>query len=74
MIFADDIRKTILKLADERGSTKSFAPWEVARAVDKKNWRMIIDQVTLVAGVLIREGKIIAITKSKRSQRFRKTA
>jgi Protein of unknown function (DUF3253) len=73
MVFADDIRRTILKLAEERGSDKSFAPWEVARAVDQKNWRMIIDQVTLVAGVLIREGKIIAITRSKRSQRFRKT-
>ena len=73
MVFADDIRKTILKLAEERGSDKSFAPWEVARAVDQKNWRMLIDQVTLVAGVLIREGKIIAITRSKRSQRFRKT-
>ena len=73
MVFADDIRRTILKLAEERCSDNCFAPGEVARAVDQKNWRLIIDQVTLVAGVLIREGKIIAITRSKRSQRFRQT-
>ena len=73
MVFADDIRQKILKLAEERGSDRSFAPWEVARAVDQKNWRMIVDQVVLVASILIREGKIKAINKTKRTLRFRKT-
>jgi len=73
MVFADDIRQKILKLAEERGSDRSFAPWEVAREVDQKNWRMIVDQVVLVASVLIREGKIKAINKTKRTLRFRKT-
>jgi hypothetical protein len=65
MVFADDIRKTILKLADERGPEKTFGPSDVARAVDRHNWRMLLDQVRLVASTLIHEGKIIA-TKSGR--------
>jgi len=65
MVFAEDIRKTILRLADERGPKKTFGPSDVARAVDEHNWKMLLDQVRLVAVTLIREGKIIA-TKSGR--------
>ena len=58
MIFADDIRKTILKLADERGPGKSFRPSEVAMRMDKHNLQGLIDQVRFVANVLVMEGKI----------------
>lgn len=58
MVVAEDIRRTILKLADERGPMKTFAPAEVARRMDHENWQIIIDQVRLVALVLVREGKI----------------
>jgi hypothetical protein len=80
MVFADDIRKEILRLADERGREKTFRPSDVARAVDEKNWRILLEQVRLVADSLIQEGKIIAteagkvvdINQSKGPLRFRK--
>lgn len=64
MVFAEEIRKTILKLAEERGTERTFAPADVARAMDEKNWDQLIDQVKFVAGVLIEEGKIVA-TRSR---------
>jgi hypothetical protein len=60
MVFAEDIRRTILKLAEERGPEQTFAMSDVARAMDQKNWRELLDQVKFVANILIREGKIIA--------------
>ncbi|SKC73381.1 DUF3253 domain-containing protein [Ohtaekwangia koreensis] len=72
MVFADDIRKTILKLADERGAEKTFCPSDVAQAIDQKNWQMLVDQVELVASTLIQEGKIIATQDYKEPLRFRK--
>jgi hypothetical protein len=65
MVFADDIRRVILKLADERGTNHTFAADEVARAVDEKNWQVLSEQVKLVAGILVQEGKIIATQAGK---------
>lgn len=65
MVFADDIRRTILTLADERGTEKTFCPSEVARRIDDEHWPMLMDQVRFVASVLIREGKIIATQGGK---------
>ncbi|HEY9009251.1 DUF3253 domain-containing protein [Ohtaekwangia sp.] len=65
MVFADDIRKVILKLAEERGTEKTFDPSDVARAIDQQNWSLLIDQVELVANTLIREGKIIALQSGR---------
>ena len=76
MVFAEDIRKTILKLAEERGPENSFAPIEVTSLVDVKRAADLIEQIHFVASVLIREGKItIASTdigESSRTPRFRK--
>lgn len=58
MVFADEIRKTILSLADQRGPGGFFYAAEVARQVDPDNWRNLLDQVSLVATILIKEGKI----------------
>lgn len=60
MIFAEDIRRTILKLANERGPEKSFGPSEVAQLVDQEVSQDLMDQVWFVASVLIKEGKIAA--------------
>lgn len=65
MVLAEDIRKIILKLAEERGPDRPFAVSEVAQEVDQNNWRMLIDQVKFVADVLIREGKITASPSGK---------
>lgn len=60
MVFADEIRKTILQLAEQRKS-ETFSAAEVARLVDPENWQNLMDQVRFVATVLIQEGKITAI-------------
>jgi hypothetical protein len=65
MVFAEDIRKTILKLADEKGPEQTFAADDVAQSVDHENWEMLIEQVRFVASVLIKEGKIIATSSGK---------
>jgi len=69
MVFAEEIRKAILRLAEERGPERTFVPADVARAMDEKNWHQLMDQVKFVAGVLIKEGKIIA-KKSLENSRF----
>ena len=73
MVFADEIRKTILRLADEAGMEKSFEPADVARAIDQKNWPLLIDQVKFVADVLIREGKITAAKTTSSSGEMNET-
>lgn len=57
MVIAEDIKQIILSMADQRGSEVFYAT-EVARQVDPINWKNLMGQVTLVAGVLIKEGKI----------------
>lgn len=58
MVLAEDIRKTILKIAEERGAGSAFSPREVASRVDQHNAHHLMDQVNLVASILIKEGKI----------------
>jgi hypothetical protein len=60
MIFAEDIRNAILKLAAQRGPEKLFYPREVAKMIDPENWIAQVEQVNLVAESLIREGQITA--------------
>lgn len=60
MVFAEEIRKAILRVAEERGPDRTFDPTDVARAIDAKNWPQLVDQVKFVAGILINEGKIIS--------------
>jgi hypothetical protein len=82
MVYAEDIRRAILELAEQRGPEGTFRPSDVARAIDEKNWKVLIDQVRLVADSLIHEGKIIAtesgkvvdINQSKGPLRLRKSA
>lgn len=63
MIFADDIRKAILKLANQRGPGELFYPAEVARIMDPENWAKQVEQVKLVAESLTHEGQIISADK-----------
>ena len=70
MVFAEDIRKTILKLAKERGSYKTLSYSEVARAIDHENWRNLMEAVRLVADILIREGKIVVSHPEKKINIF----
>jgi hypothetical protein len=70
MIFAEDIRTTILKLADERGVGNAFSPTDVARRVDKKNAPELLEVVYFVASVLIKEGKIASVRAQEKSTDF----
>jgi hypothetical protein len=59
MIYTDDIRKIILKLASELPPGNTFDSSDVARKLDQVNWAELTQQVSIVADVLSREGKII---------------
>jgi hypothetical protein len=79
MIFAEDIRKTILLLADEKGPGRSFGPSEIAKRVRQEASPALLEQVWVVASVLVKEGKITAMATSEqtepmRSLRFQKAS
>lgn len=64
MVYAEDIRKIILKLAEERGPEQTFDPAEVIQRVSLENSHDIMEQVRFVASVLVKEGKITTIVPS----------
>jgi len=64
MVFANDIRLAILRVAENRGK-HSFSTCDVARELDANNWRRLEDQVRFVADVLVREGKLTIIQSDK---------
>jgi hypothetical protein len=73
MVFAEEIRQAILRVADERGPDKTFELVDVARSMDAKNWPQLVDQVKFVAGIMMNEGQIIARkTASNNPQEFSK--
>jgi hypothetical protein len=65
MVFAEEIRIAILKVAEERGPGGTFNPSDVARSIDANNWPQLLEQVKFVAGILIDEGKIISTDARK---------
>ncbi|HTJ52520.1 MAG TPA: DUF3253 domain-containing protein [Cyclobacteriaceae bacterium] len=71
MQYAEDIRKTILKVAEECGPEKTFVPADVARKIDKDNWPGLIQQVVFVAEVMFKEGKL-RLTKPNGQVHYRK--
>jgi hypothetical protein len=71
MQYAEDIRKTILKVAEQYGPEKTFLPSDVAREIDKDNWPGLIQQVIFVAEVMFKEGKL-RLTKPNGQVHYRK--
>jgi len=71
MIYADDIRRTILTMAEERGTENTFDSSDVARKMDKENWHLLMHQVRFVADVLTVEGKI-SMDQSNGSVKYKK--
>ena len=61
MVFAEDIRKEILKLADQRGPGRIFYLSEIAKSIDSANWMKQVERVQLVAETLVQEGCIVMI-------------
>jgi hypothetical protein len=68
MVFANDIRRVILELADQRGSDM-FSSAEVARLIDSENWVKQVEQVELVAEALVRQGQIISTTAGSQDEK-----
>lgn len=60
MIYAEDIRRTILIVAEELGKDDNFDPSDIAKKIDKENWFGLLPHVTMVVEVLSKEGKIIS--------------
>lgn len=60
MVFANDIRQAILRIAEERGK-HSFSTHDVARELDAQNWMRLEGQVRFVADVLVKEGKLTVL-------------
>jgi len=73
MVFAEDIRKAMLTLADQRGPGNLFYPSEVARLIDSENWTTQMDQVQLVAEALIQEGQLVASRAGKPDTAYSKS-
>jgi Protein of unknown function (DUF3253) len=55
----EQLRETILRLARERGPSKSICPSDAARAVDEENWRDLMDQARDVARDLAKAGEVV---------------
>ena len=68
MVFAEDIRKAVLKLANQRGPGNVFYASEVARLIAVENWVKQVDQVRLVAETLVHEGHIISSETGKEGE------
>ncbi|MDB6137262.1 MAG: S-adenosylmethionine tRNA ribosyltransferase [Verrucomicrobiaceae bacterium] len=58
------IQEGLLRLAEERGTSKTFCPSEVARSL-AKNWRPLMDAVRSCAGELVAQGRLVCTQKGK---------
>lgn len=52
----EEIEAVLLRLAAQRGVSKSFCPSEAARALDPEDWRTLMPQVWAVGAGLVRRG------------------
>jgi hypothetical protein len=53
------LRETILRMAKERGPSKSLCPSDAARAVGGEKWRDLMDDARDAARELAREGAVV---------------
>ena len=57
MVSAEDIRNTVLQMA-EKSNGRGVTAIEVARALRPSQWPEILEQVKLVVETLTQEGKL----------------
>lgn len=55
---SDELRATILRLARERGPTKTICPSDAARAIGGDSWRDVMDAAREIARHLAKEGEV----------------
>ena len=53
-----DLRAAILRMARERGPSKSICPSDAARAVGGEHWRDLMDDARAEARALARRGEV----------------
>ena len=59
------IRARLLKLARKRGKYKTFCPSEIARSIDKENWRDLMHSVKLEGKKMVNENLLLCTQKGK---------
>jgi len=59
------IRAEILRLTEKRGAEKTICPSEVVRNLYPQSWRLEMELVRMVAGELVREGKIEVLQRGQ---------
>ncbi len=53
------LRETILRIAHERGPSKSLCPSDAARKVGGDNWRDLMEQAHSAARALAKAGEVV---------------
>jgi hypothetical protein len=53
------LRDTILRMARDRGPSKSICPSDAARAVGGETWRDLMDDARDAARALARDGEVV---------------
>ncbi|HKV19608.1 MAG TPA: DUF3253 domain-containing protein [Mycobacterium sp.] len=53
------LRDTILRMARERGPSKSICPSDAARAIGGETWRDLMDDARQAARDLARDGEVV---------------
>ena len=56
--MSERLREAILRLARDRGPSKSICPSDAARVVGGENWRDLMDQARDVARDLAKQGDV----------------
>lgn len=56
--MGDELRTAILRMARERGATRSICPSDAARAVGGDRWRDLMDEARDAARDLARAGEV----------------
>ncbi|MEC7801619.1 MAG: DUF3253 domain-containing protein [Verrucomicrobiota bacterium] len=59
------IRARLLEFARKRGKSKTFCPSEIARSIDKENWRDLMHSVKLEGKKMVNENLLQCTQKGK---------
>lgn len=59
------IRARLLEFARKRGKYKTFCPSEIARSIDKENWRDLMHSVKLEGKKMVNENLLLCTQKGK---------
>ncbi len=67
--MSTELERSILDLLSQRSDGASICPSEAARAVDRKNWRGLMEAVREAAWGLEARGRIVVLKRGRRIAR-----